>query len=292
METKDTKSITVETRVKAPVQKVWQIWTQPDHIMQWNSASEDWHTPSAENDLRTGGKFSARMEAKDKSMGFDFGGVYTNVEEHRLIEYKMDDDRKVKITFSSEGNETKVTETFDAETMNDVEMQRAGWQAILDNFKKYTESLSEMVKLKFSISINALPEKVYHTMIDKASYSEWTSVFNPTSRFEGSWEKGKKILFVGEENGQVGGMVSRIADNVPGKFISIQHLGILKGKEEITSGPEVEGWGGAFENYSFSAKDGGTFLQVEMDGNKEYMAYFENTWPEALKKLKNICEKS
>ncbi|WP_276133669.1 SRPBCC family protein [Polluticoccus soli] len=134
-----TTSVTVETTVKAPVEKVWQYWTAPEHIMQWNSASPDWHTPSATNDLRTGGSFTSRMEAKDGSFGFDFGGTYDEVIDNKRIAYTMGDGRKVVVDFTDNGNETIVSETFDAETQNPVDMQRAGWQAILDNFKKHTE---------------------------------------------------------------------------------------------------------------------------------------------------------
>jgi uncharacterized protein YndB with AHSA1/START domain len=134
--------ITVETTVDAPIETVWNCWTEPDCIMQWNSASDDWHTPSATNDLREGGEFTARMEAKDGSVGFDFGGTYTQVIDQRQIDYTMDDGRTVSITFDSHGGHTHITETFDAETENSVEMQQAGWQSILDNFKKHVESHS------------------------------------------------------------------------------------------------------------------------------------------------------
>ena len=138
METKKT-SITVEATVKAPVEKVWKCWTTPEDIKKWNNASADWHTTKAENDLRVGGKFSSRMEAKDGSFGFDFGGVYDEVSKNKIIAYTIGDGRKVKINFTSLGNETKVVETFDAENENPIEMQRGGWQSILDNFKRYTE---------------------------------------------------------------------------------------------------------------------------------------------------------
>ncbi|MGZ8510087.1 MAG: SRPBCC family protein [Chitinophagaceae bacterium] len=140
METQQATVITVENTINAPVQKVWEFWSKPEHITKWCNASDDWHTPRAENDLRTGGKFHSRMEAKDGSFGFDFGGVYDEVRNNEYIEYTMSDGRKVKITFSANGNTTKVVESFDAETTNPVEMQRGGWQAILDNFKKYTEA--------------------------------------------------------------------------------------------------------------------------------------------------------
>jgi uncharacterized protein YndB with AHSA1/START domain len=140
METQQKTVLTVETTVNAPVEKVWQYWTSPEHITKWCSPSDDWHTPTAENDLRTGGKFSSRMEAKDGSMGFDFAGVYDEVRPNAYIEYTIGDGRKVDITFSSHGNQTKVVENFEAESINPIEMQQGGWQAIIDNFKKYTES--------------------------------------------------------------------------------------------------------------------------------------------------------
>lgn len=134
--------ITVETTVDAPAEKVWEYWTKPEHITKWSYASDDWHTPFAENDLRKGGKFSSRMEAKDGSLGFDFGGVYDEVKTNELIAYTLGDGRKVEVIFSPAGNKTKVVETFEAETENPVEMQKGGWQAIMDNFKKYAESKS------------------------------------------------------------------------------------------------------------------------------------------------------
>jgi len=122
--------ITVQATVHAPIGKVWQLWTQPEHITQWNNASEDWHTPRAENDLRKGGSFSSRMEAKDGSFGFDFGGIYDEVVENQHIEYTLGDGRKVQIHFSEVDGGTFVMEIFEAENMNSVELQRGGWQAI------------------------------------------------------------------------------------------------------------------------------------------------------------------
>jgi uncharacterized protein YndB with AHSA1/START domain len=132
--------ITVKSSVNAPVSKVWDYWNAPEHITKWNSASPDWHTPKSENDLRVGGRFTARMEAKDGSFGFDFGGTYDEVVPHEKISYTMDDGRKTNIKFVAEGNGTQVVETFEAESENPIEMQQGGWQAILDNFKNYTET--------------------------------------------------------------------------------------------------------------------------------------------------------
>lgn len=132
--------ITVQTTVDAPLETVWSCWTQPEHIMQWNNASDDWHTPRATMDLREGGAFVSRMEAKDGSAGFDFNGVFTKVVPHRQIDYTIEGGRTVSITFEEKNGAVLVTETFEAEDENPVEMQRAGWQSILDNFKKHAES--------------------------------------------------------------------------------------------------------------------------------------------------------
>jgi uncharacterized protein YndB with AHSA1/START domain len=133
--------ITIATTVNAPIEKVWACWTSPTDILQWNTASADWHTTKAENDLRPGGVFTSRMEAKDGSFGFDFWGTYDVVETHRRIAYTLGDDRKVNITFTNQGTRTIVVETFEAESQNSVELQQQGWQMILDNFKRYCEGL-------------------------------------------------------------------------------------------------------------------------------------------------------
>lgn len=132
--------ITVEAKIKASIEKVWECWVTPQDIVQWNAASPDWHTVSATNDLRVGGDFSFRMEAKDGSVGFDFQGKYDNVETMKRIVYRIIDDRLVEIQFRSEGSEICVTETFEAEDLNPVALQQQGWQSILDNFKSYVEN--------------------------------------------------------------------------------------------------------------------------------------------------------
>ena len=131
--------ITVTSTISASVDKVWEYWTNPQHIINWNFATDTWRCPTAKNNMRPNGKFSWRMEAKDGSMGFDFSGTYNKVEPKQLIELTLDDNRKVAIASSMENGVTTVTETFEPDE-NEVELQRIGWQAILDNFKKYVES--------------------------------------------------------------------------------------------------------------------------------------------------------
>ncbi len=168
------ESITVEARIQAPVEKVWQIWTEPRHITRWCAASDDWHTPRAENDPRTGGRFAQRMEAKDGSFGFEFEGVYDAAIPNELLEYSLGDGRKVKIVFTSDGEETTVTETFDAETENPVEMQRGGWQAILDHFKTYAEwTAHPQRELVGSRVIDAPIALVWQAWTDPKHLAKW-----------------------------------------------------------------------------------------------------------------------
>lgn len=139
METTSNK-ITIQAEVNAPIDKVWKFYTEPEHITQWGFASDDWHAPYADNDLRVGGKFTTTMAAKDGSMSFDFGGEYYEVEDQHLIAYKIGDGRDVRVEFTSEGDKTQITAVFDADDVYSAEQQRFGWQSILDNFKKHVEA--------------------------------------------------------------------------------------------------------------------------------------------------------
>ena len=132
--------ITITATVTAPIAKVWEYWTTPHHIENWAFASDDWEARDAENDLSVGGAFKTTMAAKDGSMSFDFGGVYTKIVENKAISYDMDDKRHVDISFEETNNGILITQSFDPENENSEEMQKEGWQAILDNFKKYTEN--------------------------------------------------------------------------------------------------------------------------------------------------------
>lgn len=133
-------TLTIHTTVNSTIDKVWSAWTTPADINQWNAATDDWHNPQSRNDLRVGGTFSYRMEAKDGSAGFDFTGTYTRVEPRKVIEYVMDDNRKVSVTFTPVEGGIRVTEAFETEDQHSAEMQKQGWQNILDRFATYVES--------------------------------------------------------------------------------------------------------------------------------------------------------
>jgi hypothetical protein len=151
-----------------------------------------------------------------------------------------------------------------------------------------------MKKLEYNVSINAPATKVYDKMLglsSKSTYEQWTTLFNPTSTYSGSWSKGSKMYFEGvDENGKKGGMVSEIAENTPNKFVSIRHYGILNGDQEITEGPDVEKWAGGFENYSFKEENGETTVSVALDTTEDFVDYMNQTYPKALARLKEICE--
>lgn len=151
-----------------------------------------------------------------------------------------------------------------------------------------------MKKLQFQKEINAPAQKVYETMLglkDKSTYESWVSAFNPTSTFEGSWDKGSKISFVGvDENGKRGGMLSEIEAHEPAQFVSIKHYGFIDGDTEVTTGEQVEKWAGGHENYSYEEHNGITTVTVEMDTIEDYVDYFQNTYPKALDKLKEVVE--
>ncbi len=152
-----------------------------------------------------------------------------------------------------------------------------------------------MKKLNYKAIINTSADKVYDIMLgitNKSTYEQWTALFNPTSTYDGSWEKGSKILFIGvDEKGEKGGMVSRIAENIPNRFVSIQHIGLVKADKEITEGPEVEKWANGLENYTFEENDGITTVTVDLDTTEDFLDYMNQTYPQALNKLKELCEK-
>ena len=152
-----------------------------------------------------------------------------------------------------------------------------------------------MKKLQFKVNINAHVTKVYDFMLginSKSTYEQWTALFNPTSTYEGTWDKGNKILFIGvDEKGEKGGMVSRIVENIPKRFVSIQHYGLYQADKEITEGPEVEKWANGFENYTFEENNGITTVTVDLDTTEDFVDFMNQTFPKALDKLKELCEK-
>jgi uncharacterized protein YndB with AHSA1/START domain len=158
--------------------------------------------------------------------------------------------------------------------------------------KSKIPSVKVLKSLHFEITIYSRPEKVFNTMIDPKHYMEWTVPFSPDSHFRGTWEKGAKLRFMGEdEEGNLGGMLTLVRENIPNKYLELEHIGIIEFGQEITSGPDVDEWKGAREKYTFTEQNGKTLLSIDLDSTTEHESYFSEVWPKALKRLKTICEK-
>jgi uncharacterized protein YndB with AHSA1/START domain len=283
--------IKIQTQINAPVSKVYEFWTTPSHMCSWNFASPDWHCPSCDIDLKVDGKLKAVMAAKDGSMSFDFNCTYDEIIPNEKLSLTIEDERKWLIYFKTNEEGTLVTEEFEPENVNPIEMQQMGWQSILDNFKSYVES-KKYEKLNFEIHIDAPRSHVFETMLGSESYKEWTSVFTSTSHYVGEWKKGSKIRFQAlDKDGKISGMHSIIDEVIPNEFVSIQHLGEIVNNEEVSTGGIIDSWTGSHENYYYTEDNDGTKLVVSVDSLPDYFSFFNEQYPLALQKLKSICER-
>ncbi|MBE7176319.1 MAG: SRPBCC family protein [Mucilaginibacter polytrichastri] len=287
MTTTENQTITVEATVSSPLELVWKLWNDPLHVTQWNAASPEWHCPSADSDLREDGRFSARMAARDGSFGFDFGGTYTTVKPNEQVSYVMDDGRKTDVYFSAEGDKTHIKETFDAETTNPVDMQRGGWQAILDNFKLYAEYAAVNPPHHFTTLIDAPRERVWEKITGRESYMEWAGAAWPGSGLIGEWTQGSTIDFVDVQHS---GTRARISELRKDEFIKADHIAMLMEGKEDTQSEMAKNWIGAREVYFLNDdRQGKTRMDVLMYIYPEW-AEIANDWPKALNKLKEISE--
>jgi uncharacterized protein YndB with AHSA1/START domain len=283
--------ITIQAIINAPIQKVWDNFTQPEHICKWNAASDSWHTTKATNDLQVGGKFCYTMAAKDGSFSFDFEATYTEVNAPYGFKSILGDGRYFETQLLETEGGIIIKEIFEPETENSADMQRSGWQSILNHFKNYAE---EKITLRFDAMIQAPVEKVFTLMFAEETYSEWAKIFNPTSYCIGDWQKGSLMKFLGtDEEGKAGGMITKVAERIENQCLLLEHIGVIKDGEELLEGPAVDAFKGAREQYYYAAFSADTTaLQVVMDSTGEWDEYFMSTWPTALEKIKEICERN
>ncbi|MCH7409433.1 SRPBCC domain-containing protein [Belliella sp. DSM 111904] len=286
--------IEVRTAIKSNLEQVWNAWIDPKHIVNWNFASDTWHCPAAQLELKKGGRFTYTMAAKDGSMAFDFSGVFEQVQEMKILTFKLDDGRAVEVEFQQDGEEVLLIERFEPEQLNDVDLQKSGWQAIVDNFRIYVQGLSEDEKVEISIEtqIDAPKSTVFEVMLADKTYREWVSAFHPGSYFIGSWDKvGGELLFVGpNEQGEDSGMIAEVLEYAYGEKVTLIYTGLFSKGKRIFEGKAVDTWKGGKESYALIEMNGITHLTVKSEIPSAYAASFEQSWEQALDILKRLCE--
>jgi uncharacterized protein YndB with AHSA1/START domain len=284
-------AIVITATIQAPVALVWQYYTQPAHITRWNFATPEWYCPWANADLQPGGTYTARMEAKDGSFGFDFSATYHTVNPHQLLAFTLTDGRQVSIAFKPLDQETQVTVTFEPEQQNPLSLQQTGWQMILDNFKNYAHQRAQSTLLcrEYKITIQAPAALVYDAMLgltQKQTYESWTAHFSPTCSYEGSWNKGANIQFTAIHEGKKGGITSTVVEHLPQKYIALLHTGLIEDGTIITDEAKIAAWKNAQEIYTFIDQQQTTHLIVNIDISPDYQSYFDEVYPKALLQLK------
>ncbi|MFN3529715.1 MAG: SRPBCC domain-containing protein [Bacteroidia bacterium] len=279
--------------LQLPAAQAWRSFTQPAHIINWNFAHESWHCPTAENNLQAGGHFKYHMAARDGSGSFDFEGQFEQIEHRQRIAYHLNDSRKVEFRIEPTDSGIRVWHNFEAATDHDAEQQRQGWQAILDQFALYTASLEPLVEMHFEHDYPIAPEELCNMMFSDKGYREWTKPFNANSHFEGVWETGASMRFLGVDgDGTVGGMLSKIRLFEAGKQVCIVHEGDIQKGQEVRFDQSVAQWAGAEENYYFEPMEGGTRLRVMAEVAPQFESWMQEFWPPALQKLHQMCEKA
>ncbi len=273
--------ITIQTIVSADKKKVWDYYTEPKHIVNWNFASDNWCCPGAENDLRIGGKYKARMEAKDKSVGFDFEAVYNEIVEGEKFTYTMEDGREVNGSFEDLDGKTKVTIIFDAEKENSEEMQKDGWQSILNQFKSYVEKQQKEIIAKASVNVDASPSQVWEALTN----SERVKQYMFGAEVISTWKEGTPIKWKGEWKGKTFEDKGKILKIESEQLLKYTHFSPLTGKEDKT------------ENYHtvtirLNAEDNQTNITLTQEGNgtEQEKEHSEKNWQMMLENLKKIVE--
>jgi uncharacterized protein YndB with AHSA1/START domain len=286
-----TAPISVSVRLQLPPQMVWKLWNDPAQMVRWNAASDDWHTPVADNDLRVGGKLQTRMEARDGSFGFDFEAVYEVVDAPNRLVYRLGDGRGVELDLRAEGEETVLTQRFEPEKEFPVELQQQGWQAILDNFKRWAEAYRGVTAVHFAQEVRMAPSALAELMLQELPYRYWTAVFDPSSHYVGDWKEGSTVDFLCDlPDGRQRGTRALVANFRPGQYIRLVHQGLVEGDTFINSGAEAEAWLGLNEIYSFSPREYGCLLTVDVDVPEKYADYLTTQWPLALARIRELAE--
>ena len=278
--------ISISVTIKSDIHTVWKSFTETKHIVNWYFASPDWHAPTAEHDFNNGGKFSIRMEAWDESFGFDYTGTYDKIVDFKEVVYTLDDGRKVDTSFMQTGDEIVVSQDFQADEGIDVEMQRMGWQGILNQLKKYVES--KTVVFEVEADINASADTVWDCLTKNEIYKKWSKAFSPNSEFKGDWDKGKHIDYIDIGKGGTRALVEGVELN---KFIQQRHIATITAENEIdTKSDSAKHWIGTIENYTLKDIGGAIRFTVHIECHEQFREFIESSWNTAILDFKRVCE--
>jgi uncharacterized protein YndB with AHSA1/START domain len=280
--------------------QVFESCLDSEDNKRWNTAGFGWSTGEVQIDPKVGGRWFAEYKSPDGKDDFVFEGVFTEIIENQKISYKMPkdmgefevDERKAEVLFEEfEKGKTQVTITFDAEDLNSIEMQKQGWQAILDNFKTFLERKinPENARLILDIDINASPQKVWKTLLEKESYNIWAATFSPGSHYQGEIKYDNKVQFLGPDQS---GLISLVKVCIPEFQVSFEHLGGFKDGKEDPDSPMFLPWKGNRETYTLKSKNEITNLSIYQEMSKTEIEYFEEMWAKALEVIKKIAEES
>lgn len=272
--------ITIGVQIEKQVDIVWSYWTKAAHIKHWYFASEDWWVPWVEQQFEVGHKFIYRMASKDGKMGFDFTGRYTDIKANESITYVLEDDREVITTFEVIDDTVYLKQVFETEDDSSAEMQKQGWQAILNQFKGYTES--DWIRFTLQKHMETTPEVVYHYLTDNDKYMSWAHVFSDDSKFYGDWVEGGEITFVDHRES---GTVALVENIIPNELIHMKHIKLLKGDSLDETSDEALIWIGTLERYELHKSEDGVLVDVMIECHESYVGFIRDSWIEALNEI-------
>ncbi len=278
--------IEIEVLIKNSLDKVWEYWTGQPFISQWYSASDDWWTPWVNQNFQVDQGFVYRMEARDGSMGFDFSGVFTEIVDHEKIVYVLEDGRKVLTTFEERDGRILLKQAFDAEDQNSAQMQKDGWQAILNHFKSFCEG--DQIEMSFRTVLGTNPNRVWEYLTLPRLYEEWAIAFSEQPKFVGQWVEGGTIDFI---DFQEGGTRVQLDKVKPFEKLYMTHIAMIDGQAGIVEDhPEAPTWVGTKENYDLELVGKETILTIHIMCHPKYVDYLRNSWEKAVKLMTHVIK--
>jgi len=278
--------ITVSIEINERLDLVWEKFTRADHIVNWYFASPSWHAPSANVDFVDGGMFSIRMEAWDKSFGFDYKGKFQRITPMKSIQYILEDQREVLTSFTEYESAVKITQTFESEDANNLELQKQGWQATLESFKRYVET--DFLIFESHIDIHASQEVIWDSITQLEKYQIWTKAFSENAIFHGQWRQGETLDFITPNRGGTRVLVDAL---IPNNSIHLVHTAVITPDNQSDStSPSAKPWVNTIENYELINKDNIVTFVAHIECHRSFYDFMKSSWDKALVDLKSYNE--